>query len=292
MAQESADVVEVIDSGLVELEAVDAGFQERLQDFAILAAGVHNDRDAEVVSKAKEARVQVAEEFVPHGWREEQSALGAHVFAEEDSVGLGVAGGEDERFIDIGQDGVQPVQVFRVQGHVHQVVVHTADVPGLGENPTGQTGEAEVVALVFGKAGAEALGRGFAVKDRRREVVEVVPVSNDRRDHFTAFAGVLGGHPVPDVAPDVIVVFIVAFNPALLNVSPGSARAAADEVVAPAFAKTETWTRLASAGEIGLDDVSGSHGWRCSIWWGRAGQGNGIGLNQIQIYWRVDEFQI
>ena len=207
MAQESADVVEVIDSGLVELEAVDAGFQERLQDFAILAAGVHDDRDAEVVSKGKEAHVQVAEDSF-HMAGEKSSPRWVPMFAEEDSVGLCVAGSEDERFIDIGQDGVQAMQVFRVQGHVHQVVVHTADVPGLGENPAGQTGEAEVVALVFGKAGAEALGRGFAVKDRRREAVEAVPVSNDRRDHFTAFAGVLGGHPVPDVAPDVIVVFM------------------------------------------------------------------------------------
>ena len=260
LAQEGAEVVEVVDSGLVELEAVDAGLQERFQDFAVLAAGVHDDRDAEVVGEAKEACVQVAEEFVPHRWREEQSALGAHIFAEEDGIGLGVAGSEDKRLIDVSQDGVQPMQVFRIQRHVHQVVVHAADVPGLGENPAGQASEPEMVALVFGKAGAEVLGSGFAVKDRRREVVEVVPVSNDRRDYLAAFAGVLGSHPVPDVAPDVIVVFIVAFNPALLDVSLGRARAAADKVVAPTLAKTEAWTRLAGAGEIGLDDVSGSHG--------------------------------
>jgi len=50
-----------------------------------------------------------------------------------------------------------------------------------------------------------------------------------------------------------------------LDVSLGRARAAADKVVAPTLAKTEAWTRLAGAGEIGLDDVSGGHGWLFSV---------------------------
>ncbi|MPN60742.1 hypothetical protein SDC9_208474 [bioreactor metagenome] len=148
------------------------------------------------------------------------------------------------------------MKLLRIQRHVHEIVVHPADVAGVIEDPARKSGHLEFVR--FGdKARPVAVGGFGPVVDRRTKLVQFAPVFDGATEDFPFHRGAVIDETPPVVSPHVIVEFVFTFHVSVRRDTLRLARSASGEVVQSPVAEMKPATGRGLMVQIRKNDLTG-----------------------------------
>ena len=245
----------VVHGGLVELQTVDAGFAQIVDQFPVVAAGVLNHLHAVRMGPAGQTFVQRSEDVVPHGGADQNPVLDAEVFTEHHPVQPRFAVAVDDPFEQGRDPVVQDVDALSLDDEIHEIDLHLAHIATDGKGPARHAADAEAI-RVAGPEGAGAFVVRRIVQVGQFQMVEILPIPQYGFMDFTAARQVR--ETKPGIAPDIGVVFHVALGPPFGGDRMGNS--GADEIVDSAAAEVQTDAVFAREGHVGQDDLTRSHG--------------------------------